>query len=175
MNASGQSGASNDYEFEWHGGSEYPDTTVQDDNREEESMTPRPTRLSGTLAAALIVGGIGCSPTAPSASPPVSNDFVTGGIVPVAGKPAEHTAVQIWGTGFQSGATVTFDGSATPATVDGGWIYTTAPPHSAGPIDIAVINPDAGRAALRRRLLTSKISWRAVTSLSAPATRSRQP
>ena len=43
-------------------GTEYPDTNSADDNREEESVTPRPTRLSGTLAAALIVGGIGCSP-----------------------------------------------------------------------------------------------------------------
>jgi hypothetical protein len=32
-------------------------------------MTPRPTRLWGALAAALVVGGFGCSPTAPPTTP----------------------------------------------------------------------------------------------------------
>ena len=40
-------------------GPEYPATTVQM-TIGEESMTPRPTRLWGTLAAALVVSGIGC-------------------------------------------------------------------------------------------------------------------
>jgi hypothetical protein len=72
---------------------------------------------------------------------------VSEGIVPVAGKSAEQTPVAIWGTGFQPGATVTFDGTATPATLDryGHWIFTTAPPHPAGAIDVVVIDPD-GRA-----------------------------
>ena len=115
-------------------------------------MTPRPTRLSGTLAAALVVGGIGCSPTAPSAPPPVSNNnLVIKEIVPVAGKPAEHTAVRIFGDGFQSGAVVTFDGSATPATVESGrGLLTTAPPHPAGAIDIVVINPDGRTSRLEK-------------------------
>lgn len=109
---------------------------------------PRPAQLWGTLAAALVVGGIGCSrtapttPSAPSAPPPVSNDLVINGVGPVAGKPAEHTAVRIWGEGFQSGTTVTFDGRATPATLKGEYILTTAPPHPAGAIDIVVTNPD---------------------------------
>jgi hypothetical protein len=120
-------------------------------------MTPGPTRLWGTLAAALVVGGIGCSPTAPatpsapSAPPPVSNDLVINAVGPVAGKPAEHTGVRIWGNGFQSGATVTFDGSATPATVESrGIILTTAPPHPAGAIDIVVINPDGRTSRLEK-------------------------
>jgi hypothetical protein len=119
-------------------------------------MTPRPICLWRTLAAALVVGGIGCSPTAPatpsapSAPPPVSNDLVIKGIGPVAGKPAEHTAVRIWGDGFQSGATVTFDGSVAPATVQGHYILTTAPPHPAGAIDIVVINPDGRTSRLEK-------------------------
>jgi IPT/TIG domain-containing protein len=104
------------------------------------SMTPRSRRLCGALAAALVVVGSGCSPRAPttpsapsSARPPVSTDLVVQGIGPVAGKPAQPTAVRIWGDGFQSGATVTFDGSATSATVESGhYILTTAPPHPAG-------------------------------------------
>ena len=114
-------------------------------------MTPRPTRLSGTLAAALVVGGIGCSPTAPSAPPPASNNLVIREIVPVAGEPAEHTAVRIFGDGFQSGAVVTFDGSATPAIVESGHLLlTTAPPHPAGAIDIVVINPDGRTSRLEK-------------------------
>jgi hypothetical protein len=70
--------------------------------------------------------------------------------VPVAGKPAEHTGVRIWGKGFQSGATVTFDGSPTSATLDGAWLLTTAPPHPAGAIDIVVINPDGRTSRLEK-------------------------
>jgi hypothetical protein len=122
------------------------------------SMTPRSRRLCGALAAALVVVGSGCSPRAPttpstpsSARPPVSTDFVVQGIGPVAGKPAQPTAVRIWGDGFQSGATVTFDGSATSATVESGhYILTTAPPHPAGAIDIVVINPDGRTSRLEK-------------------------
>jgi hypothetical protein len=59
--------------------------------------------------------------------------------------------VRIWGKGFQSGATVTFDGTATPATVESGdTILTTAPPHPAGAIDIVVINPDGRTSRLEK-------------------------
>jgi hypothetical protein len=81
------------------------------------------------------------SPTLPTPPTP-ANALVITGIVPVAGKPAEHTAVRISGDGFQPGATVTFDGSPTPATVESGhYILTSTPPHPAGAIDIVVINP----------------------------------
>jgi hypothetical protein len=99
-----------------------------------DDASPRPTPTSPTL------------PTPPTPS----NHLVTEGIVPVAGKPAEHTGVRIWGKGFQSGATVTFDGSAMPATLDGAWLLTTAPPHPAGAIDIVVINPDGRTSRLEK-------------------------
>ena len=121
-------------------------------------MMPRPTRLSGTLAASLDVGGKGCSttapatpPSAPPAPPPVSNNLVITGITPVAGKPSEHTDVRILGDGFRSGAIVTFDGTATPAIVESGHIIlSTAPPHPAGAIDIVVINPDGRTSRLEK-------------------------
>jgi IPT/TIG domain len=76
---------------------------------------------------------------------------VTEGIVPVAGKPADRTDVRISGDGFQPGATVTFDGSPTIATVESGhYILTTAPPHSAGAIDIVVSNPDGQTSRLEK-------------------------
>jgi hypothetical protein len=90
------------------------------------------------------------SPTLPTPPTP-ANDLVITGIVPVAGKPAEHTAVRILGTGFQSGAIVTFDGNAKPATVESGHvILTTAPPHPAGAIDIIVTNPDGRTSRLEK-------------------------
>jgi hypothetical protein len=47
------------------------------------------------------------------------------------------------GNGFQAGAIVTFDGNATAATIESGHvIFTTAPPHPAGEIDIVITNPD---------------------------------
>lgn len=112
-------------------------------------MTRRPIRLWTILPGALFVGAIGCSagapaaPSAPAAPVPVSSEFVVGGIGPVAGRPAEPTVVRIRGDGFQPGATVSFDGRATPATVESGHsILTTAPPHPAGAIDVVVTNPD---------------------------------
>lgn len=89
------------------------------------------------------------SPTLPTPPPP-ANDLVAQGIVPVAGKPGEHTGVRIWGSGFQAGATVTFDGNAMPATLDGGWLLTTAPLHPAGAIDVVVINPDGRTSRLEK-------------------------
>ncbi len=91
-------------------------------------------------------------PTSPTRSTPPTpaNALVAEGIVPVAGKPGEHTDVRIWGKGFQSGATVTFDGSAMPATVEGHYILTTTPPHPAGAIDIVVINPDGRTSRLEK-------------------------
>jgi hypothetical protein len=61
-----------------------------------------------------------------------------------------RVAQAILGKGFQSGATVTFDGSATPATLDGAWLLTTAPPHPVGAIDIVVINPDGRTSRLEK-------------------------
>jgi hypothetical protein len=58
--------------------------------------------------------------------------------------------VRIWGKGFQSGAIVTFGGSATPGTPDGTWLLATAPPHPAGAIDIVVINPDGQTSRLEK-------------------------
>jgi hypothetical protein len=45
---------------------------------------------------------------------------------------------------------VTFGGSPTPATREGAWLLTTAPPHPAGAIDIVVINPDGQTSRLEK-------------------------
>ena len=61
------------------------------------------------------------------------------------GSTAGGTSVTIAGTGFQSGATVTFGGSsATSVVVVSGTSITCATPaHSAGAVDIVITNPDA--------------------------------
>ena len=112
-------------------------------------MTPLPICLWSIMPGEIFVGAICCSsggpatPSAPSAPLPVSSEFVVRKMGPVAGNPAETTAVRIFGDGFQPGATVTFDGRVMPATVENGrYLLTTAPPHPAGAIDVVVINPD---------------------------------
>ncbi|MCA1668273.1 MAG: IPT/TIG domain-containing protein [Thermomicrobia bacterium] len=60
----------------------------------------------------------------------------------------ELTPVTITGTGFQSGATVTFGGVvATGITVTSATITATPPAHMAGAVDVVVTNPD-GQSAL---------------------------
>jgi hypothetical protein len=65
-------------------------------------------------------------------------------VAPVSGPVAVGTPVTITGTGFVSGAAVTFDGL--PATgitvVSATHITATTPAHAAGPVDVVVTNPD---------------------------------
>jgi hypothetical protein len=66
-------------------------------------------------------------------------------ISPVSGTIAGGTSVSIAGTGFQSGATVSFGG--TPATavtfVSSVSITATTPAHAAGAVNVIVANPDS--------------------------------
>lgn len=65
-------------------------------------------------------------------------------ISPTTGSLLGGTTVTITGTGFQSGATVTFGGAvALNVTVTGGTTITaTTPAHSAGTVNVTVTNPD---------------------------------
>ena len=61
-------------------------------------------------------------------------------IFPTEGLSAGATIARIFGTGFQSGATVTVDGSRVDATVvSANTISVTMPAHAAGKIDVTVI------------------------------------
>lgn len=72
------------------------------------------------------------------------------GITPDSGPVAGGQQVEITGTGFAPGATVTFDG--TPATdvvvTDDGSITATTPAGDLGPAVVTVTNPDGGTATL---------------------------
>ena len=73
------------------------------------------------------------------AAPPVVTN-----VSPGTGHVGGGTSVTITGTGFESGATVTFGGtSATGVNVIGATTITaTTPAHSAGVVSVAVTNPD---------------------------------
>ena len=50
--------------------------------------------------------------------------------------------LRIKGTGFTGGTDVTIDGVALPTFFYEGTLYTEAPPHAAGVVDVVVTNPD---------------------------------
>jgi hypothetical protein len=54
----------------------------------------------------------------------------------------EGSALSITGTGFRSGASVTFDLARVSAFFYGDTLYTSAPPHPAGAVDVVVTNID---------------------------------
>ena len=76
--------------------------------------------------------------TAPPGAPTVT------GIEPGSGQATGGDVVTISGTGFVTGATVTFGGAAaTGVTVDDpATITATTPAHAAGAVDVVVTNPD---------------------------------
>ena len=105
-------------------------------------------RMSAVIVLLLVLGpGLGgCSsdsPTtlsAPSDVPPTV--FL---ITPNKGSTLGGTPVTITGTGFQSGATVTFDGTASlwkPWIQSSTSIQVTTPAHAAGTVAVSVTNPD---------------------------------
>jgi hypothetical protein len=65
-------------------------------------------------------------------------------VSPGQGPTAGGTVVTITGTGFVSGATVTFGGTAATPVVFGSAtsITATTPAHAAGPVNVVVTNPD---------------------------------
>jgi len=65
-------------------------------------------------------------------------------VSPASGSTAGGTSVTVTGTGFQSGAGLSFGGTpATGVTVNGGTSLTaTTPSHAAGAVNVALTNPD---------------------------------
>jgi IPT/TIG domain len=68
--------------------------------------------------------------------------FTVSGISPSSGTASGGTSVKIAGTGFLSGATVTFGGAAgtNVAVPDGNTITVTTPSHAAGTVNVVVTN-----------------------------------
>ena len=80
--------------------------------------------------------------------PPTISGYSVGGLDDTALDPAGGQTVQINGTGFLAGATITFDGSAVAVVtyVNPNRLTFTSPAKSAGTYTIYVVNPDGGTA-----------------------------
>jgi len=80
--------------------------------------------------------------------PPTISGYSVGGLDDTALDPAGGQTVQINGTGFLPGATLTFDGSAIAVVtyVNPNRLTFTSPAKSAGTYTIYVVNPDGGTA-----------------------------
>jgi hypothetical protein len=102
-----------------------------------------------TLGASVVITlGCGGSPSGPT--PPPQASFSVRSISPNDGSSAAPTVATIAGTGFQSGATVTVDGSRVDATVlSATAISVTMPAHAAGRVNVIVINPPSEALAVR--------------------------
>ena len=97
----------------------------------------------GTLTLNVTVTtSTGCG-VAKSANVTVANVAVTS-VAPAGGKVTGNSSVTINGTGFESGATVMFGGSAATNVVFVSSIKLTAttPAHAAGQVNVTVTNPD---------------------------------
>jgi hypothetical protein len=80
--------------------------------------------------------------------PPTISGYSVGGLDDTALDPAGGQTVQINGTGFLAGATITFDGSAVAVVtyVSPNQLTFTSPAKSAGTYTIYAVNPDGGTA-----------------------------
>lgn len=119
--------------------------------------------LTGALLAAMLPGLVGC----PGRKKDKDVDVVTvddlpspslklnvGGVDPAFGAAQRVFPVEVFGSGFQRGATVSFsntDGSGARVTDDNS-ITVSVPGLPAGIYDVIVKNPDGGKAILRRGL-----------------------
>lgn len=95
--------------------------------------------------------GAGCNgsklPTSPaSVNPPVPVTLTISHVGPKEGWPFYSTEVS--GTGFNSGARLTFGGVDAPVWLSNGILATTPPWHEAGPVDVSVTNPDGSSVTL---------------------------
>lgn len=90
-----------------------------------------------------VVITLGCgSPSGPPSGPSPLPGLGPVSIVPTVGPIVGATVATITGAGFQSGATVTVDGSRVDATVlSANTISLVMPAHGAGKVDVTVIGP----------------------------------
>jgi hypothetical protein len=86
-------------------------------------------------------------PSAVASTTPAASPLTATAVSPNSGPADLATEIRIAGTGFQQGATLTWDGLILNiATMTSTTITATAPTHAAGTVSLVVTNPD-GRAA----------------------------
>lgn len=94
--------------------------------------------------------------------PPTITNYSVSGVDDTALDPAGGQTVQINGTGFLPGATITFDGSAIAVVTfaNANQLTFTSPAKSAGTYTIYVVNPDGGTAIYIPGIIYSNLpSW----------------
>lgn len=100
------------------------------------------------LVLLLVFMTVGCGdkPTEPSGT-----DLRVASVTPNSGQSVQATPIQVTGTGFAPGATLSLGGSIVESSrTTSKLIVATAPPHAAGPVDIVVTNPDGQSGHLAR-------------------------
>jgi IPT/TIG domain-containing protein len=108
---------------------------------------------------------VGCSDsTAPALS--------VGAIAPHSGQTVGGIAATIYGTGFVTGATATFGGTAATSVrvIGPSSITATSPAHAAGTVDLVVTNPDGQTATIASGFIYADFagSWSGTTSQGKP-------
>jgi hypothetical protein len=108
-------------------------------------------RTSFLSSIVLLLLTVGCSESSRPAGPGGgTNPLRVNAVSPPTGSTVKDTAIQILGTGFVNGSSLTLDGAATSVTfVNSTVLRATAPPHAAGPIDIVVRNPNGDTSELK--------------------------
>ena len=95
--------------------------------------------MAGLGVSVVLTLGCGEPPTSPSKGEHLSWLSMS----PSAGSSGGATVVRLGGTVFQSGTTVTVDGSRVDATVlDAHTLSVVMPAHAAGKVDVTVIRPN---------------------------------
>ncbi len=97
--------------------------------------------VMASLGVSMVIT-LGCDITPfPKTTAPTPTTFSVLSMVPAEGLRAGGTVAMIAGTGFQSGDTVTVDGSRVDATVLSAYtISLTMPAHAAGQVDVTVVS-----------------------------------
>jgi hypothetical protein len=117
-------------------------------NPDGDIAEDRLTSSAGTLSATAILSPSGAwvmQAAAFKTAPLSSNSAPTvSAVSPTSGTTAGGTSVTITGTGFLSGASVTFGGGAATnvVVVSGTQITATTPAHAGGAVNVVVTNPD---------------------------------
>lgn len=122
---------------------------------------------AGSLAIAAMP--LGCGPNSPTLGPTTSAAVNVMSVIPEAGPTGGDQVIQVTGFGFQAGAALTFGGVAAqvvevmPAT-----IIARTPAHTAGTVDVAVMNPDGQTGRLQRGYMFGVFAVTATPTVAAP-------
>jgi len=108
-----------------------------------------------TIVVAIVGVLLGCGGSRDTPAAPIRVQLAVYSIEPSDGPPRGGNQVAVFGTGFQEGLTITFDGvAATNVFILDTRTFTAAvPAHPSGVVDVIVSRPDGQVSKLTRRYL----------------------